>query len=97
MENNLKYIIHQNYDKKPKLLGIFSYESIIISFVILIPIIYLTYISNLGINIKIYIITFSSTPLLIINYIFSNNNNWYILAIFVLKYIISNKTYIYNK
>lgn len=97
MENNLKYIIHQNYDTSPRLFGIFSYTSIIISLCIVIPIIYLTYISCFEINIKIYIIVSVTIPLIIINYIFSNSNNIYVLLLFILKYLFSNKVYLYDK
>lgn len=97
MENNLKYIIHQNYDTSPRLFGIFSYTSIIISLLIAIPIIYLIYISSFEINIKIYIIVSVTIPLIIINYIFSNSNNIYILLFFILKYVFSRKVYVYDK
>jgi len=97
MENSLKYVIHQNYDTSPRLFGIFSYTSTIISLCIAIPIIYLTYISSLTINIKIYIIISTSIPLIILNYIFSNTNNIYISLLFILKYYFSPKIYIYDK
>ena len=97
MENDLKYIIHQNYDTSPRLFGIFSYTSIIISLCIAIPIIYLTYISSFEINIKIYIVVSITLPLIIINYIFSTSNNIYILLLFILKYLFSTKVYVYAK
>ena len=97
MEENLKYVIHQNYDTAPKLFGVFSYSSIIISLTLIIPIAYLTYISSLTIVIKIYIIIFSCIPIIILNYIFSSSSNLYILILLVIRYIFSPKIYIYNK
>lgn len=96
-ENNLKYIIHQNYDTSPKLFGVFSYSSIIISLFLIVPIIYLTYISSLTIITKIYIVIFVCIPIIILNYIFSSSNNLYVLLFFIIKYIFSTKVYIYNK
>ena len=96
-ENSLKYVIHQNYDTAPKLFGVFSYSSIIISLFLVIPIIYLTYISSFTIITKIYISIFACIPIIILNYVFSSSNNLYILLFFVIKYIFSTKVYIYNK
>lgn len=97
MNNKNQYIVHQNYDTPPKLFGVFNYTTIIISAIIVLPIIFITSKLNITINIKIYVIFLTIFPAILINFIFANSNNIYITFLFIIKYLFSNKVFIYMK
>lgn len=96
MDKN-SYIIYENFDTKPKLLGIFNYQTIIISFFIAFPIIYFISVSNMIFSSKVYISLIIAFPLILLNFVFSNVDNMFISLICILKFYFSEKIYIYSK
>lgn len=91
------YIIYRNFDTKPKLLGIFNYQTIIISIVLVAPIIYFISISNMIFSTKLYVSLIILFPIVLLNFIFSNVDNMFISFFHILKYYLSPKIYLYSK
>ena len=92
-----KYIIYQNFDTPPKLFGIFSYSSIILSLVIVIPVLYILFKLNLSTDFKIYIAFLIVFPTIMLNLVFARIEHMHIYIYYIIRYYLGEKIYIYSK
>lgn len=93
----MKFIFPQNYNFKNKILGIIDYSSLfanIIWDIFVFCLINLIF-SNLTLNIFIFIIL--CMPLFLFSIIGLNNENIFYVLNYLLKFIFSNKIYLFNK
>lgn len=93
----MKFIFPKNYDFRAKLFGVFDYFTIIID---IIYFLFIFSICNLLFNdiyIKIFIIVSLSFPILLLSIVGLNNENVFVVLIYILKYYIKPKIYLYNK
>lgn len=93
----MKFIFPRNYDFKSKLFGVFDYFTIIIDIIF---ILFIFSISNLiftNINIKIFIIISFCFPILILSIVGLNNENIFLVLLYIFKYFLRPKLYLYNK
>lgn len=93
----MKFIFPKNYDFKSKLFGVFDYLTIIID---IIYSLFIFSICNLLFNdiyIKIFIIISLCFPVLLLSIVGLNNENVFLVLIYILKYFLKPKLYLYNK
>lgn len=93
----MKFIFPKNYDFKSKLFGVFDYFTIIINIIFDL---FVFCISNLifdNINIIIFICISLCFPLLLLSIVGLNNENIFLVLIYILKYFFNPKLYLYNK
>jgi len=93
----MKFIFPKNYDFKIKLFGVFDYSTIIINIIydLLIFCFCNLFINN--INIKIFIFISLCFPIFILSIVGLNNENIFSVLIYILKYFLKPKLYLYNK
>ena len=93
----MKFIFPKNYDFKSKLFGVFD------CFTIIIDIIYSLFIFSVcnllfnNIYIKIFIIISLCFPIILLSVFGLNNENIFLVLIYILKYFLKPKLYLYNK
>lgn len=93
----MKFIIPQNYDLNPKILGIIDYPSAVLDVTwggiifILLKIIHRT------ISFKIFLFTISVLPLIIFSIVGVNGENIIYVIKYMTKYIINPKVLLYEK
>ena len=93
----MKFIFPKNYDFKSKLFGVFDYFTIIID---IIYSLFVFSICNLIFNdiyIKIFIIISLCFPIILLSIFGLNNENVFLVLIYILKYFSRPKLYLYNK
>ena len=93
----MKFIFPKNYNFKTKLFGVFDYLTVVIN---IIYFLFVFSVCNLifdSINIKIFIIVSLCFPLLILSIVGLNNENVFLVLIYILKYFLKPKLYLYNK
>lgn len=93
----MKFIFPQNYNLKNKLFGVIDYSTLLIN---LIWIYLIYYISSLIVSsffIHISIIIIFCLPLFLFSIFYIGNENLLNILIYVLKYLISPKLYIFSK
>lgn len=93
----MKFVFPKNYKFKSKLFGIIPYSTAILN-ILWIIIIY--FISNLffkNISIKIFLVITFCFPLFIFSVIGFNNENFISVLIYIIKYLIRPKLYLYDK
>ena len=93
----MKFIFPKNYDFKSKLFGVFDYLTIIID---IIYTLFIFSVCNLifdDINIKIFLIISLCFPLFILSIVGLNNENVFLVLIYIFKYFFKPKLYLYNK
>lgn len=93
----MKFIFPQNYDLNTKLLGIIDYSTAILNvvwsgFVFVI----LNSIFN-SLNIKIFLFTILSLPVLLFSVIGINGENILYVCSYLIKYLMRQKLYFYEK
>ena len=93
----MKFIFPKNYDFKSKLFGIFDYFTIIINIIYFLFIFSICNIFLSNLYIKIFIIISLCFPILILSIVGLNNENVFLVLIYILKYMIKPKLYLYNK
>lgn len=93
----MNFIFPKNYDFKIKLFGVFDYITIIIN--IIFDLFVFSFCSLLfnNINIIIFVMISLCFPLLILSVVGLNNENVFLVLIYILKYFIRPKLYLYNK
>lgn len=93
----MKFIFPQNYNLKNKLFGFMDYSTLLINLIW----IYLVYlISSLFINsffVHISVIIILCLPLFLFSIFYIGNENLFNIIIYLIKYIISPKLYIFSK
>ena len=93
----MKFIFPKNYDFKSKLFGVFDYFTIIINiFFDLFIFCICNFIFN-DINIKIFICIALCFPLFLLSIVGLNNENVFFVLIYIFKYLLKPKIYLYNK
>ena len=93
----MKFIFPKNYDFKSKLFGVFDYFTIIID---IIYSLFIFSICNLIFNdiyIKIFIIISLCFPIILLSIFGLNNENVFLVLLYILKYFLRPKLYLYNK
>ena len=93
----MKFIFPKNYDFKSKLFGVFDYFTIIID---IIYSLFVFSICNLIFNdiyIKIFIIISLCFPIILLSIFGLNNENVFLVLLYILKYFLRPKLYLYNK
>jgi len=93
----MKFIFPKNYDFKTKLFGVFDYFTIIINIIFDLFIFSICNLIFTNINIKIFLCISLCFPLLILSIVGLNNENVFLVFIYVLKYFLRPKVYLYNK
>jgi len=93
----MKFIFPKNYDFKTKLFGVFDYFTIIINIIFDLFIFSICNLIFTNINIKIFLCISLCFPLLILSIVGLNNENVFLVLIYVLKYFLRPKVYLYNK
>lgn len=93
----MKFIFPKNYDFKSKLFGVFDYFTIIFN---IIYFLFIFSICNLILNniyIKTFIIISLCFPIFLLSIFGLNNENVFLVLIYILKYFLKPKIYLYNK
>lgn len=93
----MKFIFPKNYDFKSKLFGVFDYFTIIVN---IIYFLFIFSICNLILNniyIKTFIIISLCFPIFLLSIFGLNNENVFLVLIYILKYFLKPKIYLYNK
>ena len=93
----MKFIFPKNYDFKSKLFGVFDYFTIIID---IIYSLFVFSVCNLIFNdiyIKIFIIISLCFPIILLSIFGLNNDNVFLVLLYILKYFLKPKLYLYNK
>ena len=93
----MKFIFPKNYDFKTKLFGVFDYFTIIVNIIFDLFVFCLCNLIFSNINIKIFIFISLCFPLLILSFVGLNNENVFLVLIYIFKYFIKPKLYLYNK
>lgn len=93
----MKFIIPKNYDIKPKILGAFYIESIILTCIFIFISFLILSIFKITIINKISICIIINIPIFLLFNFGINNENIFYICIYIIKYIFSNKVYIYSK
>ena len=93
----MKFIFPKNYDFKTKLFGVFDYLTIIINIIFSLFVFSLCNLLFNNINVKIFIIISLCFPLFILSLIGLNNENVFLILIYIFKYFLRPKLYLYNK
>lgn len=90
------YIFPKNYEYKEKLFGIISYSTLIIHLIWIFIIYSIVKKANIQIIYKINILTLLEFPLMIYTYLKKEDELAYRI-IYILKFIVKKKIYIYKK
>ena len=93
----MKFIFPRNYDFKTKLFGVFDYFTLIVNIIFDLFVFCLCNLIFTNINIKIFICISLCFPLLILSFVGLNNENVFLVLIYIFKYFIKPKLYLYNK
>ena len=92
----MKFIIPQNYDFSPKLFGFLDYSSVILNLFLFAFIFCITSLIRLKLIIKIFIVIIFCFPILLFSIIGFNHEKIVYVIIYILKYIFSQKIYLYK-
>ena len=93
----MKFIFPKNYDFKSKLFGVFDYFTIIIDIIFSLFIFSICNLLFNDIYIKIFIIISLCFPIILLSIFGLNNENVFLVLIYILKYFSRPKLYLYNK
>ena len=93
----MKFIFPQNYDFNTKLFGLIDYSTAILNIVWRILIYVLVNIIFLSLNLKIFFFIVLVFPILLFSVIGINGENVIYVCSYLLKYIIKQKLYFYEK
>lgn len=93
----MKFIFPQNYNFKNKLFGVMDYSTLILNIIWFSFIFCLVNLISNNINFKIFFIIISCFPLLLFSIIGFNHENVIYVFMYILKFIKSNKIYLYKK
>lgn len=93
----MKFIFPQNYDFNTKLFGLIDYSTAILNIVWGIIIYILVNIIFLNLNLKIFFFIVLVFPILLFSVIGINGENVIYVCSYLLKYIIKQKLYFYEK
>lgn len=97
MKLNMKFIFPRNYNFKMKLFGVFDYFTIIINIIFDLFVFSISSLLFSNINVRIFLCITLCFPLLILSIVGLNNENIFLVLIYIAKYFIRPKLYLYNK
>ena len=92
----MTYIIPQNYDFKPKLFGILDYPTAILNVSTIVSLIFILRLIPIDLTIKCILFIFCYLPLFLVSVFGFYNENFLLVFLYVFKYLISPKVYIYK-
>lgn len=93
----MKFIFPQNYDFKIKFLGFLDYSTIIFDVISFLIVLLFVNFFNLSIYFKILLIIILVFPLFLFSIIGFNGENIINVFIYIFKFLIKHKVYLYNK
>lgn len=93
----MKFIFPKNFDFKSKLFGVFDYITLIINIIFDLFVFCVCNILFSNLTIKIFTIISLCFPLFILSLVGLNNENIFLVLIYICKYFIKPKIYLYNK
>jgi hypothetical protein len=93
----MKFIFPTNYNFKPKLFGILDYSTAILNIIWNIFIFCLLNLLFVNLTIKVFLFISLSFPLLLFSIIGFNHENIIYVFLYLLKFFVSRKIYLYKK
>lgn len=93
----MKFIFPQNYQFKNKFLGIIDYSTLIINIIFYLFVFCLCNLFFNNINIKLFIFISICFPIFILSITGLNNENIFLVLLYVLKFYKNRKIYLYKK
>lgn len=93
----MRFIFPKNYDFKSKLFGVFDYITLIIDIIYFLFIFSICNLLFINIYIKTFIIISLCFPILLLSIFGLNSENVFTVLIYILKYFLKPKLYLYNK
>ncbi len=93
----MNFIFPQNYNFKNKFLGIIDYSTLIINIIFYLFIFSLCNLLFTNINIKIFIFISTCFPLFILSITGINNENIFLVFIYIYKFFKNRRVYLYEK
>lgn len=93
----MKFIFPRNYNFNTKLFGVIDYFTIVINIIFDFFIFSISNIIFNNINIKIFICISLCFPIWILSIVGLNNENIFLVLIYILKYLKKPKLYLYDK
>ena len=93
----LNFIFPQNYNFKPKLLGVLDYSTAIFNIIWYIIVLALLNFFTINLKIKIFLFIFMCFPLFLFSMVGFNGENIFHVLMYMLKYIIRPKVYVFDK
>ncbi len=93
----MKFIFPQNYQFKNKFLGIIDYSTLIINIIFYLFVFSICNLFFKNINIKIFIFIATCFPLFILSITGLNNENIFLVLIYIFKFLKNKKIYLYKK
>lgn len=93
----MKFIFPKNYDFKTKLFGIFDYFTIIINIIFDLFVFCICNLIFNDTNIIIFICVSFCFPLLLLSIVGLNSENIFLVLIYIFKFFLKPKLYLYNK
>ena len=92
----MNFIIPQNYNFKPKLLGILDYPTAILNVAIIVILIIVLNLCHFVLVVKCILFIIVYLPIFLISVFGFYNENFLLVFLYVFKYLISPKVYIYK-
>ena len=92
----MNFIIPQNYNFKPKLLGILDYPTAILNVAIIVILIIVLNLFHFVLVVKCILFIIVYLPIFLISVFGFYNENFLLVFLYVFKYLISPKVYIYK-
>ena len=92
----MNFIIPQNYNFKPKLLGILDYPTAILNVSIIVILIIVLNLFHFVLVVKCILFIIVYLPIFLISVFGFYNENFLLVFLYVFKYLISPKVYIYK-
>ena len=93
----MNFIFPKNFDFKTKLFGVFDYFTIIINIIFDLFVFSICNLIFNDSNIIVFICIALCFPILLLSIFGLNNENVFLVLIYILKYFIRPKLYLYNK
>lgn len=93
----MKFIFPQNYNFKNKFLGVIDYSTLLLNVIWDLFVFSLINLIFQHITIKVFIFIIACLPILLFSIIGFNNENIIYIIIYLIKYFINSKLYLYKK
>ena len=93
----MKFIFPQNFNFKPKLLGVIDYQTAIINIILWLLLFFILNLLFIDLIIKIIIFIIVCFPFVLLSIVGFNHENIIYVISYLIKYIKCNKIYLYKK